>query len=109
DTIEWAPGGDPRITPNNNMYGAFDAVTKKAKFDSTIVVNGRTFYVYTAPVDYSFSQLGTYRFPVIVHGTFASDCPGEADEKILVVVGQDLNYLNFIPKCGSDTVTLVSD
>ncbi|UEG49505.1 PKD domain-containing protein [Ferruginibacter lapsinanis] len=103
--IDWVPGGDPRITPNTTATGPVQGGT--AKYDGTIIAeDGRTFYVYSSPVKYQFSDLAVYNFTVIAYGTFKSDCPGEDRQKIIVVVGRDNAYFEPKAACGSPTVTI---
>jgi len=112
--ITWNPQQDPRISSsalpapgNDSIAGPMNG--SEAQYDSTILVNGQTFYVYTSPVAYTFQQNGTYRFPVQVYGTFASDCPGEDIENMLIIVGHDQANLTYVPTCGSSSVPFSSD
>ena len=107
DSVVWNPQGDSRISPNITITGPISGGL--AVYDSTMTINGRTFYIYSSPVNYTFSQTGSYLFPVQVYGTFASDCPGESITNMMVIVGYDQDNLNFSANCGNPTVTLYSD
>ena len=98
-TLTWDPGNNPNITP-------LGAVTVTATYTSKFVQNGDTFYVYTAPQPYVFSNYGTYSIKVTANGTFASDCPGVSNNTIYVYVGSDNVAFTATPAgCGSKNVT----
>jgi gliding motility-associated-like protein len=106
DSIVWEPN-DARITPNTKITGP--RVNGKAEYEGTVDVGGRTFYIYKAPVQYTFALQALYRFKVTAYGTFASDCPGEDQEIILVNVGQDNLNLAANPACNNPTVPFTAD
>ncbi|UAY53649.1 gliding motility-associated C-terminal domain-containing protein [Ferruginibacter albus] len=111
DSLVWNTQGDARITPLNGITSPQKGTISggKAKYDSTFKVNGRDFYVYTSPTKYTFDQLGTYRLPVTAYGTFASDCPGQDIENMLIIVGKDQANLSLQANCGNPTVILNAD
>lgn len=104
--IVWQPN-DARITPNVDTTG--QVVAGIAVVDDTIVVGGRTFYVYKSPTTFTFAANGLYNFKVTAYGTFASDCPGEDQQSILINVGQDILNLAANPSCGNPTVPFTAD
>ncbi|MES2431413.1 MAG: PKD domain-containing protein, partial [Bacteroidota bacterium] len=104
--IVWEPN-DGRITPNAPKDGAISG--GKAVYDGTIDIDGRTFYIYTSPVQYTFSENALYRFKATAFGTFASDCPGQDIQTILVNVGQDNLNLHADPKCNDPKVLFTAD
>ncbi|HMO60997.1 MAG TPA: PKD domain-containing protein [Ferruginibacter sp.] len=106
DSVVWEPN-DARITPNARIVGPI--VAGKAEYEGTVDVNGRTFYIYKAPVEYTFALQALYRFKVTAYGTFASDCPGEDQEIILVNVGQDNLNLAANPACNNPLVPFTAD
>ncbi|TZF82060.1 PKD domain-containing protein [Pedobacter sp. BS3] len=105
DNIAWDPGTDTRVSPAGIKNGEIDTTTGKAKYDGTIEVEGRTFYIYTSPVQYTFSQDGIYRISAKATGTFSSECGGEDIEKILVLIGRDNVNFDFTTSCGNPTVS----
>ncbi|MFT3681461.1 MAG: PKD domain-containing protein [Ferruginibacter sp.] len=106
DSVMWEPN-DARVTPNARMKGAIDA--GKAKYDGTVELEGRTYYIYTSPTTYRFSENALYRVKATAYGTFASDCPGEDQQIMLVNVGQDNLNLRADPKCNNPTVSFTAD
>jgi gliding motility-associated-like protein len=104
--IEWA-ANDARVSPNNVLTGPVSGGV--AVHDGTIDIGGRTFYVYTSPVQYTFSANALYNFKVTAFGTFASDCPGEDQQTMLINVGQDLLNLSANPACNNPTVVFTAD
>jgi len=104
--IVWRPN-DVRISPNvdtPNVVSGGMVVT-----DDTIVISGRTFYVYKSPTQFTFSANALYSFKVTAYGTFASDCPGEDQQTMLINVGQDLLNLSANPTCNNPLVVITAD
>ncbi|MES2850230.1 MAG: PKD domain-containing protein [Bacteroidota bacterium] len=104
--VVWQPG-NPNIIPSADTTGA--VVAGVAVVDDTIVVGGRTFYVYKSPIPFTFLANGLYNFKVTAFGTFASDCPGEDQQTMLVNVGQDILNLAANPSCGNPLVPFTAD
>ncbi len=104
--IVWQPG-NANINPNIDTTGP--VISGVAVVDDTIVVGGRTFYVYKSPATFTFAANGLYNFKVTAYGTFASDCPGEDQQRMLVNVGQDLLNLAANPSCGNPAVPFTAD
>ncbi|MBL0358182.1 MAG: PKD domain-containing protein [Chitinophagaceae bacterium] len=75
----------------------------------TIDVGGRTYYIYTSPVMYTFTANALYNFKVTVYGTFASDCPGEDQQIMLINAGTDILNLAANPACNNPSVTFTAD
>ena len=113
DSLVWYPENitDPRINASGRgrNKGAIDIVTGKAKYVSTFIVDGRTFYVYESPIQYQFNTLGTFKIIANAYGTFASDCPGEDPQKITVIVGRDNVNFTYAALCGSPTVQFTNN
>jgi len=87
------------VDPNNPLKSYADT-------SGTILVDGQTFYIYTCPVQYQFSDYGFYPIVATAFGTFVSDCAGTDAQKIYVQVSGDNINFTAIPKgCGSTSVT----
>lgn len=109
DRIVWDSGTDPRITPMGNNEGEIDAVTGKAKYEGTIDIEGRTFYIYSSPVQYKFSEEGISRMTATAYGTFESECGGEDRQRIAVIVGRDNIDFSFSASCGNPNVHFINN
>jgi gliding motility-associated-like protein len=111
DSIRWNTGIDPLITPNGITRGSLDAnplntLDSFAHHTGTIVVDGRTYYVYQSPPLYSFAQDGTYNLSAIAYGTFVNECGSSTTHNIQVIVGHDDIVFTALPgSCGSTSVT----
>ncbi len=108
DKITWNAGSDARISPTGSQDGELDA-SNKAKYDGTIELDGRTFYVYTSPVSYNFSEEGIYKIIATATGTFASSCQGEDVQNISVVVGRDNINFDFTTTCGNPNISFINN
>ena len=108
DSIVWGNTGtpDPRVTPAGLHTGPISG--GHATYTGTTTVDGITYYIYTSPVQYTFSQLGTYVINATAYGTFASDCPGQDIQKITVIVGRDNVTPSYTSNCGSPNVTFTN-
>jgi gliding motility-associated-like protein len=104
--IVWQPK-DARITPNVDTPSVVSGGI--VVVDDTIVVGGRTFYVYKSPTPFTFATNALYNFKVTAYGTFASDCPGEDQQIMLINVGQDVLNLAANPSCGNPAVPFTAD
>ncbi|WP_187774920.1 PKD domain-containing protein [Pedobacter sp. BS3] len=108
DNIVWDTGNDARISPAGAQNGAIDNGTGKAKYEGTVVIDGRTFYVYNSPVKYTFSEDGNYTINAKAVGTFAGDCTGEDLQKITIVAGHDDIKLDYATNCGNPVVNFAN-
>lgn len=109
DKIVWDPGSDSRISPAGVREGEIDSNTGKAKYDGTIDIDGRTFYIYSSPILYQFSEEGISKVTATALGTFASDCGGEDIQKITIIVGRDNINFDFQTSCGNPTVSFTNN
>jgi gliding motility-associated-like protein len=113
DSIRWDAGTDTLISPNGIKRGTLTLNTftpapldSMANYDATISVEGRTYYIYSSPVLYTFKQNGTYTLKATAYGTFVSDCGSTSTSTIQVEVGQDNIAFTAVPgACGSTSVT----
>jgi len=112
DKIIWTTDVNPIITPSGDtVTGSQDPDPGNpshmyAHYDGTTVVDGRTFYLYTSPGFYSFSEEGTFEVKATAVGTFVSDCGGTNENKIKIIVGHDnISFLAVPAACGDTKVT----
>ncbi len=107
-SIIWDPGADATsYSPTGPQPGTINPSTTKPLCIGTIVKDGRTFYIYKSPAQYTFLQEGAYKVKVTVNGTFSSDCGGLDNEYINVIVGHDDISFTAIPgACGTTKVTI---
>lgn len=112
DSILWVPANAANVTPSGSVRGPLDVVTGStppdtyAHYDGTIVVDGRTFYLYSSPVQYTFTAEGTFKIKAIAYGTFTNDCGGTEENAIDVLVGHDnISFTAAVGTCGSTNVT----
>lgn len=114
DSLVWNPGNNP-VAPLGSVKGPVvpDASNPNgfsAQYSGTIVVDGQTFYVYTCPVTYTFSQEGTFHLKATAYGTFVSDCGSFSEKNIDVLVGHDIISFTAVPgTCGSTAVTFTDN
>lgn len=115
DSILWNAGNDPTISPNGIIRGPLTQNPSNpsnfyATFDGTTIVDGRTYYLYSSPQQYVFSQEGTFQIKVIAKGTFVSECGSESTHIINVTVGHDDIAFTANPgACGSTAVTFTDN
>lgn len=100
------PSSDPSISPAGSSNGAVSGGV--AVNEGTIIVQGRTFYIYSSPVLYTFSESGNHPINVIVSGTFGGDCGGSDLQKIPVLVGLDDINTAYTTNCGNPTITFTN-
>ncbi|MFP5039380.1 PKD domain-containing protein [Parasediminibacterium sp. JCM 36343] len=94
----------PMMTDPNNPAKQY------ADTSGTIVVDGQTFYIYTCPVQYKFSDYGFYPIVATAYGTFASECGGTDAQKIYVqVTGDNVDFTAVAAGCGSKNVTFTDN
>jgi gliding motility-associated-like protein len=74
--------------------------------DSTYIVDGLTYYVYTNPGAYIFPTAGTFRITGLVSGTFASACGSTTPLDFTITVGEGVvpDFTTVYNGCVSDTV-----
>lgn len=89
NSIVWDGQGNPNISPNGQSSSTINANTGKPLCLGTIIKDGRTFYVYQSPIQYTFLDDGAYKIKVTITGTFASDCGGTDSKLVNVLVGHD--------------------
>ncbi len=106
--IQWVvPSSNPTITPAGSSNGVLE--NGVAKFDGTIQVDGRTFYVYSSPVNYTFSEAGSHFITAIATGSFAGDCAGSDEQRINVLVGLDNIDIAYQTNCGNPLITFTNN
>lgn len=106
--IQWVvPSSNPTITPAGSSNGVIE--NGVAKFDGTIQVDGRTFYVYSSPVNYTFSDAGSHFITAIATGSFVGDCAGSDEQKINVLVGLDNIDIAYQTNCGNPVITFTNN
>ncbi len=115
DSVLWDPGTNASITPTGVVRGALtpnpsNPGTFYATHDGTITVDGRTYYLYSSPHLYNFSQEGTFQITAIAKGTFVSECGSESRHVINVTVGHDdIAFTAVNGACGSTSVTFTDN
>jgi PKD repeat protein len=111
NSIVWDAGNDATdYLPTGPQNGIINPNTSKPICVGTIVRDGRVFYIYQSPVQYTFFEEGAYKVKVTLSGTFVSDCGGTDIKFVNVIVGRDdlsIDVLR-IPAndCLSKTITL---
>jgi hypothetical protein len=114
DSIVWNPGTNP-LTPLGITVGPRVADVSNpsgfsAQYNGTTTVDGQTFYIYTCPVPYTFSQEGTFHLKATAFGTFVSDCGSFSEKTIDVLVGHDnISFTAAVGACGSTSVTFTDN
>ena len=112
DSVVWNSPPNAYVHPNDTtftgptMVDPSNPANHYATPSDTIVVGNQKFYVYTCPIQFSFSEYGSYPIYATFHGKFASDCPGIDQQTIYVKVSSDNIDFRAIPAgCGSTLVT----
>ncbi|MCX6209870.1 MAG: PKD domain-containing protein, partial [Bacteroidetes bacterium] len=109
----WDAQGNSNVNPNTPQNGIINSNTSKPLCLGTIVKDGRTFYIYQSPVQYTFSDDGAYKIKVTFNGTFVSDCGGFDVKYINVIVGHDDISINYdrvpVNDCFSKTIKLIDN
>jgi len=108
NSIIWDPGTDGSLySPTGPQAGQINPSTTKPQVVGTIVRDGRTFYIYKSPAQYTFFEEGAYKVKVTINGTFASDCGGTDIQYMNVIVGHDdISFTATPAGCGSKNVTI---
>ncbi len=78
--LVWQLSGIPNLTPNANV-----TQVNPVPVDS-VVVNGRKFYIYTLPQQYTFSQTGNYSIPIKVYDPSLEGCDGSVEVNLTISV-----------------------
>ena len=108
NNIVWDAGSDGTLyLPTGAQAGMINPNTSKPQVVGTIVRDGRTFYIYKSPAQYTFFEEGAYKVKVSISGTFVSDCGGTDVQYINVIVGHDdISFTATQAGCGSKNVTI---
>jgi gliding motility-associated-like protein len=69
-SLTWDFDGNAQITPNNNITQANPLP------DSTYLLDGRTLYVYSLPLLYSFAMTGNYPVKITANNQTSDGCNG---------------------------------
>ncbi len=111
DKIVWTAPNNSNINLSGSSYDGptmtdpNNASKTYADTSGSIVVDGQTFYIYTSPVQYQFSDYGFYPMVATAYGTFSSDCGGQDAQKIYVQVTSDnIDFKAEPAGCGSTNV-----
>ncbi|BAV09310.1 gliding motility-associated C-terminal domain-containing protein [Filimonas lacunae] len=80
DVLTWKLSEITNITP------AADVVQYGPVEDSTTVIDGKTYYAYSLPGEYVFSQTGVYKIPVSFEHSSIGSCNHTAQTKLPVTV-----------------------
>ena len=97
-SIQWVSSSDPSVSPANDTANGSIITT------GSFVKDGITFYTYKSPKNYTFNNVGTYKFPITVYGTFTSDCGNSKTFDAIMTVVRDATDFDATPKtCGSAT------
>ena len=101
DSIQWVSSSDPSVIPSNDT-------TYTATTDGHVVTSGsytrggQTFYTFKSPKNYTFYNLGTFKFTLTLFGTFANECGGTKTFNVVMTVLQDTANFSALPvNCGS--------
>jgi gliding motility-associated-like protein len=78
--LVWQLSGISSLTPNANV-----TQVNPVPIDS-VVVNGRKFYIYTLPQQYTFTQTGTYSIPIKVYDPSLEGCDGSVEVNLNINV-----------------------
>ncbi len=78
--IIWALSQVPNVTPNINV-----TQTNPVPADS-VTVNGKKFYIFTLPQQYTFSQVGNYNVPIQIFHPSIEGCNGSYEILLPVAV-----------------------
>ncbi|MBP9213218.1 MAG: PKD domain-containing protein [Chitinophagaceae bacterium] len=115
DSILWDSGASPYVSPAGIVRGGLtpnpgNPGTFYATSTGSIVVDGRTYFLYSSPPLYNFSQEGTFQVTAIAKGTFISECGSESRHIINVTVGHDdIAFTAVNGACGSTSVTFTDN
>jgi gliding motility-associated-like protein len=102
DSIRWNMGNLTGVTPQANVT-YYHPVP-----ESSLTIEGITYYVYQNPVPYTFSAAGSYNITGFVGGTFASQCGTQSPFNFNInIVDPGLADFNIAyDPCVDDTVRL---
>jgi|GEM_PF-2821125 len=78
----------------NNVSPATDTLVTNPAVADSFLVDGVMFYQYSLPINYTFSQLGTYQFPIDLISPLIENCNNLQTVRARVVV-TDRPYSNF--------------
>ena len=95
-SIQWVSSNDPSVFPTNDTANGSIVTT------GSFVKDGITFYTFKSPKNYTFNNLGTFKFTITVYGTFTSECGGSKTFDAQMAVVRDEANFSVAPKtCGS--------
>jgi gliding motility-associated-like protein len=102
-SITWKLSQVSNILPNT------DVVDNTPVQSGTQQINGRTYYLYTLPLDYTFATIGTYKIP-ISYTAIGIDACNSTDHFTYTVVIKQGPVANFtIPNaCPNETINLIN-
>ena len=115
DSIVWTSPANPSVAPANTsnrgaiMVDPNNSSKNYADTSGMIVVDGQTYYIYTCPVQYQFSNSGYYLMTATAYGSFASSCAGIDAQQLNVQVGKDNINFTAIPIGCSSTGVYFTD
>ncbi|MCW3081189.1 MAG: domain containing protein [Segetibacter sp.] len=69
-SLAWDFGANTNITPNNNI------AQNSPQPDSSYILDGRSLYVYSLPLLYSFNSTGTYPVKITANNQTSDGCNG---------------------------------
>lgn len=99
-SLTWDFNNNPNLSPNTPI------VNNAPVPDSSIVVEGKTLYVYNLPGKYSFSATGTYPVKVVANNPTPDGCSGtqEINYDVEVFDPPKPEFFFTSSGCASDTV-----
>ena len=78
--LVWQLSGISAVSPNANV-----TQVNPTPIDS-VIVNGRKFYIYTLPQQYTFTQTGTFSIPIKVYDPSLEGCDGSVEVNLNINV-----------------------
>jgi gliding motility-associated-like protein len=78
--LVWQLSGISALSPNANV-----TQVNPTPIDS-VIVNGRKFYIYTLPQQYTFTQTGTFTIPIKVYDPSLEGCDGSVEVNLNINV-----------------------
>ncbi len=103
--LQWVVS-DATISPAGSQNGA--TASGAAVYETTTVVDGRTYYIYSSPVQYTFSESGSHPISVLVSGSFGGDCGGSDVQRVPVLVGLDDINIAYTTNCGNPEIAFTN-
>jgi gliding motility-associated-like protein len=102
-SLSWSFNSNPNIAPNTPVV-----INSPVTSDSTFIVDGNTFYVYSLSGSYAFNAVGTYPVKVSANATSADGCVGIKDYSFDIVVKENVtpDFTGALNICQGGNVTL---